>query len=191
MKNPGWLLLFLVGTWACSRPLRHAHPTYTVSSTLADTAWYGMGEAVKVPKGTDKYCRQERFDLHVKSDFPYAGYQGRSDKYASVECAPAQRIFMQGIPLRKGKHRLSKLKMCNFPTISTVSFALIGCSGGLHKQYRPQSTPSGWVRVTRYEAATRTLEGQFQLSLTDSTDGKTARFRRGTFRVPVVEVRTP
>ena len=189
MKSISWLWLFLVGTWACSRPAHHAHPTYTVASMLTDTAWYGQGEAVKVPPGQDKSCRQARFDLHVKSDFPYAGYQGRSEKHNSVECVPAQRIFIQGIPLRPGKHRLSRAKPCNFPTHSKVSFALLGCSGGVMEQYK--TSPSGWVRVTRYDTATRTLEGQFQLTLTDSTDEQTARFRRGTFRVPVVEVRTP
>lgn len=190
MKHLSWFLL-VVGCFACVRPVRLADNQHNVTALFNDSTWFGTATPAKIYESEDKRCKGQRFMLIIRTDIPYEGLRlnpelPKPDGCINGDCYSTQVLNLDNMPLKRGRFRLTKLARCG--TLNNLSnhYWQTGQAGGTIRKFAYQKSRPNWVRVKRIDYATNQIEGQFALTLTD-TSKQVMRFRNGAFRVAYKE----
>ena len=185
-------LLLVVICLACSRPPGTFNNPYGVTAMLNDSAWFGMVQAINSSNFVEKPCAEGKVTLMIKTDIPYPG-NGSYSKSEVVngcagECVSTQWLTFFNVPLKKGKYSIDKLNECGmFNKSETYNYSWHINGSGLIRVFKTQPKKTNWVRVTRYNSQTKTIEGRFEANLADYTynttdsSGRVASFRQGRF----------
>ncbi|HEV7350995.1 hypothetical protein [Telluribacter sp.] len=194
------VLLIVLINFSCTKPplLSTGHD---VTSSINDSPWFGTGKAQRlVPVGSSpEAVRQFNLQFITDIDFPGNSSATRSPKITGCveDCIPTQRLHIYNIPLRKGKFKISKLDKRRMVEQEMTNFWLLFDGGGMAKNYHYQGSTPAWVRITRYDRQSQTIEGRFAFTLDENKAIKNhsevtspiSQFKEGQFRVKLVDVR--
>lgn len=202
MKTPFRFLLLLVICIGCARqPSLPRDSKYNVTSNLNDSTWYGTGKLLRFGKSEDEAKQARTGNLIVFTDIDYLGIAGgpnpnTENGCTDPECTRTQSLAIYKIPLKKGKHSIAKIDASGAVLNESTSLSYIGNAGGLIKLYTREKGKPGWIRISRIDRATGTIEGSFDIWLRhdrrrDDVSKKlpeTAHFSKGLFRIKVTDV---
>jgi hypothetical protein len=206
VRSIKWLLLVGVGCLACARqPRLPAGSRHSATGFLNDSAWFATAKASRVIPAGATPNSVKQFNLQLETDIDYAG-NGSVTRSPTVtgcleDCIPTQRLHIYNIPLKKGKHKLSKLDKRRTSDPEKTSFWLLINGSGAFKTYHLSKHGPSWIRITNYDQQSNTLDGQFAVQLDLNTNSSVtkelkdwyktdsvARFRQGLFRVKLTDV---
>ncbi|MFD2935360.1 hypothetical protein [Spirosoma flavum] len=196
------LVLFMTCT-ACIRP--PSLPTssqYNVIGVLNDSTWFATGKAIRLVKPKEQPNSVKQFNLQMITDINYPG-NGSATRSPIItgclgECIPTQRLHVYNIPLKKGKFKLRKLDKARTVDLERINYWLLINGGGMNKNYHYEGRKPGWIRITRYDPQSNTVEGAFSFDLDENLKVYNrlinsmpliARFRQGLFRVKIEDIK--
>ncbi|WP_141217514.1 hypothetical protein [Siphonobacter sp. BAB-5385] len=194
------LLLLVLGT-ACTRhtSLPRSSP-HNVVSQLNDSTWFATGKAIRLIKPGQQ--PGSVFTLQVFTDLDFSGNSSVNRSPAITgcngECVPTQSLSVYQIPLKKGRYTIAQLHGQRVTDVERTNYRLLWNGSGLAKEYVNGKGRASWVRITRYDPESCTVEGQFSLDLNENLTipnrlqnqlPPVARFRHGVFRVEVKDIR--
>ncbi|KAA0992614.1 hypothetical protein [Dyadobacter aurulentus] len=203
MKVACYYFIFLLISSGCARqPSLPANSPFNVTAVLNDSIWYGTGKVLRLRTSTEKPEQIRKFNLLVFTDIDYPGMGGGPNPNTNngcrdPECTRTQALVIYKIPLKKGRSKIATLDKQSQVKHEIASFSYIGNSGYLNNGYTYQGAKPGWVRVTRFDKATGTVEGRFEVTFGKDTAYKhrlqdvmpaTARFSGGLFRIKLTDV---
>lgn len=170
-------------------PVRSDDP-YGVTAMLNDSAWFGTARATQATSVAGQNCPADRFNLGILTDLPHR-YSG-TEPVGGINgcrrlCVPTQHLSLANLPLTPGRYDLTALEACATPTASGCSYQLLTGGDRIVDRYEWQPSDPGWVEITRYDAATNTVEGRFDVTVSSRmATVKTCRFQKGVFTTRLV-----
>ena len=179
-----WFSYFLISCLVLSKspaPYRSSiyDNQYSATALLNDSTWFG--KAIVSKHIQDKPCTDKYFGLGITTDilYPKVHYAyGAAVNGCINTCVPTQHLSFTGVPLKVGRHGLSSLKKCIGISSTSIAYELLYDGDVTAMSFHCQR---GWIEVTKYEPASREVEGKFEAVLI-SKEGQIARFSGGTFK---------
>lgn len=202
MKSLCYSTLVLLIAGCARQPSLPVKSPFNVISMLNDSNWYGTGQILRVKEPTQKLEDVRQFNLLVFTDIDYPGMGDKPNPNTDngcvdPECTRTQILTIYNIPLKKGRTMITDLDKRGSLRKEQTSFYYVGNSGGTMKRYINRGSKSGWVRVTKVDNVSGTVEGRFTLSLDEDMNvfnrlqnglPTTARFTEGLFRIKIKDV---
>ncbi len=180
-------LLFLGFCFGCSRPPHLVDNQYSVTAMMNDSTWFGTVTPARIYESKDKRCKGQQFMLIIRTDILYKGMPPtrktpKPDGCITGDCYSTQVLNLDNIPLKRGRYRLPKVARCGTLNNLSQHYWQTFPGNGTFRAFGYQKSKPNWVRVNRIDYATNIVEGQFALTLTD-TSKQVIRFRDGLFRL--------
>jgi len=200
-----WIILVAVACCSCMRqPSLPVDSKYSVTAMRNDSVWFGISNAFRlIPPGKQPQSIKE-FNIRFETDLNYIGRQFPKgwppNKITGCieECNRSQSIILYNIPLKKGKYKIGGLDKRRKEGESRSGYWLVGPSGGAYKRYFYEGRNPGWIRVTRVDKMTNTVEGNFSISFDEDLKYEerlkndippVAKFTNGLFRAMLKDVK--
>ena len=99
------------------------------------------------------------------------------------------------IPLKKRRNNIRKINQRGGSDNYYAALSYIGNAGGLTKRYTYQNDKPGWIKITKIDKASGTVNGNFNFMFRDDKTQntmkelpETARFSDGRFRIKITDV---
>ena len=187
MKSIQSVIILLTACFACVRPVQLSHSHYSVNAILNDSTWFGTAPSAIIYELDEKHCKGKRFVLIARTDIPHDGYlsTGKTTKVTGCidqDCYMTQAVNFENIPFKRGKYKLRKLVLCDTINTTDYHYWQTAPGGGTIRAYAYQKNAPNWVRVNGINHANNTIEGQFEVTLTD-TSKQVMHFRKGQFKI--------
>nr|WP_293845610.1 hypothetical protein [uncultured Arsenicibacter sp.] len=167
--------LFVVAGFAlltgCSSPRLPASSPYPIIAEVNKERWYGNVQAVQIRSDPADPCTQDKFLLYAYTDLPYRSdvYRDRFEKPTGClgDCSKTQSLLIDFIPLKKGKHKFHKLDVCYTGKRKHAYFAYLlpRTNSGVVRAYYREARRNNWIKITRYDAVNREIEGVIRMTL--------------------------
>ncbi|GLU53985.1 hypothetical protein Dfri01_34460 [Dyadobacter frigoris] len=142
-----------------------------------------------------------QFNLLVFTDIDYPGMGGGPNPNTNngcldPECTRTQSLIIYNIPLKKGRNSIARLNKTGKRKNEEATLFYIGNAGGLTNRYIYRGVKPGWIRITKFDKASGTVEGRFAISFSKDITVRyplqgmsgTARFTNGLFRIKIADV---
>lgn len=197
-----WSWVLLITCLSCVKQPRQFAGKPNVTASLNDSTWFGTGTAVRVFSPTDKPNSVNQFNLMVITDMHFDGYKADYKLPPATgcmgECMITQRLSIYNIPLKKGKYKIGKVDKRRKIAIDRTNYVLLVNGSGLLKKYQFEGRNRSWIRVTRYNPESNTIEGRFSFQLDEDMQvyGRlknnmppVARFHHGLFSVKLIDIK--
>ena len=204
-RNIQRILVLLLLCSACARqPTLPASSRYNVLSVLNDSVWFATGKAIRLVRAGQEPEAVKQFNLQIMTDIDYSDNEFVTRSAAITgctgDCLPTQRLHIYNIPLRRSKFKIHRLDKRRTVDMERTNYWLLltGIGSGVRKNYKYEGCRPNWLRITRYDHRSNTIEGTFSLSLDEDTTiynrlinsiPPVALFRRGVFRAKLDNVR--
>lgn len=195
--------MFAVITSCTRQPSLPMNSAFNVTSALNDSTWFGTGKALRIKEVEQKIENVRVFNLLISTDIDYRGMGGgpnpnTNNGCVDPECTKTQSLVIFNIPMKKGRFNISKLDKRHPRKKEFARLSYIGNSGGLLNQYVYTGLNPGWIRITKFDKASRIVEGRFAISFSQDTQTDllplrnqmptTAQFANGLFRIKVTDI---
>ena len=195
--------LLTVCTACAKQPMLPASSVHNVTSFLNDSIWFATGKAIRLVKTGEQSDRAKQFNLQIITDIDYPDTNQPTRLAATTgctgDCITTQRLHLYNIPMKKGRFNLSWLDKRRTVALERTNYWLLvkTAGSGVRKNYKFEGRRPGWIRITRYDPASNTIEGRFTFSLDEdltvhnrlvNSIPPVARFREGLFRVTLTNV---
>lgn len=177
----------LFGLLSCSKSTLDPALTENVSALLNEQPWGGIVSTWRNNSPSNS-CGSSTVNLTIQNKLPYPKARLQAPALCAGYCGDQSLSFV-GIPLTVGVYALSTHESCP-ASMSQVGVSFTTLVGGdvLLDQYRPDSTRTGTIRITRYDPQRGEIEGFFEVSLlrdksrqATSDAAETVNFRNGWF----------
>ncbi|GAB3280350.1 hypothetical protein GCM10027347_55510 [Larkinella harenae] len=167
---------------------------------MNDTIWYGTGQVLRIKEADQQLADVRQFNLIVNTDIDYPGMGGgpnTDNGCLDPKCDRTQILMLYNIPLKKGRTSIAKLNKHGKLRKEEAQLSYVSNSGGLTKRYTYQGQKPSWVRVTKVDKASGTVEGCFAILFKEDMSvynrlqngmPETARFTEGLFRIKITDV---
>lgn len=200
------LCYYVISSLACAgcarQPFLPKNSTFNVTSRLNDSVWYGTGEVLRIKEQGQKPEDIKQVNLLVYTDIDYPGMADGPNPNTNTgclnhECTRTQILMLYNIPLKRGRVTIAKLNKRSQLKQEYANLSYVGNSGGLRKRYIYQGLKPSWVRVTKFDKASSTVEGRFAISFSEDTGvynrlqngmPERARFNDGLFRIKITDI---
>lgn len=193
-------ILFMVSFGCSKQPTLPPDSKFNVTSRLNDSLWYGTGKVLRLRNQGQTPENVKTFNLVIFTDIDYPGMGGGPNPNTSngcldPECTKTQSLVIYNIPLKKRRYNIGKLNRSARVDNYYAALSYIGNAGGLTKRYTYQNDKPGWVKITKIDKASGTVNGNFNFLFRDDKTQKTkkelpetARFSDGRFRIKITDV---
>ena len=154
---------------------------YKVTALLNGSTWYGTAYASEAMAGARQSgCSSNRFNVGFSTDLPYDNNSSKRPVTGCLkDCVPTQMLGFQNVPLAVGRYEIATLNSCAAQGEAVRYVWLVGGDAAV-SSYTSKENKVGWIQVTNYDATQNTVEGSFEVSLSNK-DGQMAHFQKGFF----------
>jgi hypothetical protein len=163
----------------------------SVTALLNDSAWYGKAHTSRRSWKVKKHKKSNWFDVSFLTNIPHSKYSFTLD-YTSHQAAfdtsinwiPTQWLSFNNVPLAVGMYKLFNSSSRQDPVVE-ARYDLLEGGDAISDSYHLKKDDNNWIQIIKYSSITGIVVGRFELKLM-SQSGKTAHFRRGSFKAKIV-----